>query len=120
MTGLENRLRELYAAMLAHDTVALGELLAVDSVYVHSTGVVETKAEYLNGVRDGLYQYEQVRSTAQSIRANGNLAVVTDMLDFRGGPRGVVHLPVKLFTTLVWQKHGNVWRLDLRQATRIP
>jgi len=120
MTGLENRLRALYAAMLAHDTAALGELLADDSVYVHSTGVVETKAEYLNGVRNGLYQYEQARSTAQVIRADGNLAVVTDMLDFRGGPRGIVHLPVRLFTTLAWQKQGNTWRLGLRQATRIP
>ena len=118
--SIENAVRALYAAMLAHDIAALDGLLADDAVYVHSTGLAETRTEFLNGVRDGLYEYEQVQPTAEQIHWSGDLAAVHTVLAFRGGPRGQAHPPVTLITTLVWVRRDGAWRLAVRQATRIP
>lgn len=93
--------RALYRAMLAHDLSALNGLLADDLVYVHSTGLAETKRQFLDGVRDGLYEYERVRSVSESIHESGDMASVYATLDFMGGERGRPHPPVTLITTLV-------------------
>jgi uncharacterized protein (TIGR02246 family) len=118
--GIETAMRALYAAMLAHDIAALDALLAEDCVYVHSTGVVEDKAAFLAGVRDGLYEYQHVVAVAERIATGPDIAVVFDTIDFRGGPRGGAHKPVRLITTLVWRHRADRWRLIHRHATRVP
>ena len=117
---LDAALQALYRAMLAHDIAALDGLLAAECVYVHSTGLAESKIEFLNGVRDGLYEYERVHPIAERIMRGETMAVVYTQLDFQGGPRGQAHVPVHLITTLVWVRQENGWRLSVRQATRIP
>jgi hypothetical protein len=50
-----------YAALTASDAGALDEIISDDlTTFRHSTGVVDTKAEYLAGVREG--RYRMVRS----------------------------------------------------------
>ena len=117
---MEQAVAELYRAMLAHDIAALDALLSDDTVYIHSTGLAETKTEFLNGVRDGLYEYERVRPETQRIEVAGDMAMVYAVLDFVGGPRGIPHPPTRLITTLVWRRRAGEWRMILRQATRIP
>jgi hypothetical protein len=120
MTVVETAVGELYRAMLAHDLGALDALLDSAAIYVHSTGLAETKTEFLDGVRDGLYEYERVEPASQRIQQSGDLAVVYTVLQFQGGARGQPHPPVTLITTLVWVRHGGTWRLSSRQATRVP
>jgi ketosteroid isomerase-like protein len=120
VSTIDDAVRELYRAMLAHDIPALDGLLAEDSIYVHSTGLAETKAAFLAGVRDGLYEYERVRPVSERIQRSGDMAVVYTVLDFMGGQRGQSHPPVRLITTLVWVRLGDNWRMTVRQATRIP
>lgn len=117
---IHSALAALYGAMLAQDIPALDSLLTDDAVYVHSTGLAETKAQFLDGVRDGLYEYEQVQPITEWITASGDIAVVYTALAFRGGPRGQPHPPVRLVTTLVWQCQDGHWRMAIRQVTRIP
>ena len=117
---MEDTLRRLYRAMLAHDIAGLAALLTDDTVYVHSTGLAETKTEFLNGVRDGLYEYERVQPISEHISQSGDMAAVYSVLDFQGGPKGQKHPPVKLITTLVWRRQDDAWRMSVRQATRIP
>ena len=117
---MEPTLTALYQAMLAHDILALDMLLADDVVYVHSTGLAETKSEFLNGIREGLYEYERVRPETQRIEQSGDLAMVYSILDFIGGARGKSHPPTRLITTLVWRREHGRWRMVVRQATRIP
>jgi ketosteroid isomerase-like protein len=108
----------LYRAMLAHDVPALAALLHDECLYIHSPGFGETKQAFLDGVRDGLYEYERVRPATEQVVSSGDLAVVYSALDFMGGPRGQPHQPVVLLTTLVWRRVDGAWRLWLRQATR--
>lgn len=120
MHDVKDAIAELYSAMLSHDLVALGALLADDAVYVHSPGFAETRQAFLDGVRDGLYVYERVRPVSERIEVSGDLAVAYAVLDFAGGPRGEPHPPVTLLTTLAWRRRDGRWRLWLRQATRVP
>ena len=120
MQSIEDAVAALYRAMLAHDLVALAGLTADDAVYIHSTGLAETKAEFLDGVRVGLYEYERVRPESQRFTVSGDMAMVYAVLDFVGGPRGRPHDPTRLITTLVWTRQAAGWRLILRQATRVP
>jgi ketosteroid isomerase-like protein len=117
---LEDTVRELYSAMLAHDIPALDRLLTEDTVYVHSTGLAETKTQFLDGVRNGLYEYKRVRPVSERIEQSGDMAFVYAVLDFMGGPRGQAHSPVTLITTLVWVRRDGGWRMAVRQATRVP
>jgi Domain of unknown function (DUF4440) len=111
---------ELYRAMLAHDIAALDDLLAETCIYIHSTGLAENKQAFLAGVRDGLYEYEIVRPISEQFFLSGELAAIYSVLDFQGGPRGQPHPRVRLLTSLIWTRHGDAWRLGLRQATRVP
>jgi ketosteroid isomerase-like protein len=117
---IETSLAALYRAMLAHDIAALDDLCSAQCIYVHSNGVVENKAEFLEGVRNGTYGYEIVRPAEQRIDSSGDTAVVFDILDFQGGPRGQPHPRVRLITTLIWRRESDTWRLTHRHATRIP
>lgn len=108
----------LYRAMLAHDLAALDALLHDDGIYIHSPGFTETKRAFLDGVRDGLYEYEVVLPIDERVERDGDLAVVHSTLDFQGGARGTPHIPFRLLTTLVWRRVDGVWRLWLRHATR--
>ena len=110
----------LYAAMIAKDFVVLRELLAPDLFFVHSTGVAETRDEYLAGVAAGWYEYESIVSRDPRIRIDNDTAVVDGLVDMKvgvaGKPRDLLHLLV----VLVWVRTSGRWRLYLRQATRIP
>ena len=53
---------ERYAAMLAKDVAALERLLHPDLVYMHSSGIADTKASYIAGVRDRVWDYTQSRA----------------------------------------------------------
>ena len=120
MSTVRTAIDALYRAMLTHDIPALAALLDNDVVYVHSPGFAETKQQFLDGVRDGLYVYERVRPVDERITETADMAMVYTTLDFMGGPQGQAHPPVTLLTSLVWRRSGQGWRLLLRHATRVP
>ena len=110
----------LYAAMIAQDFPALERILAPDLVYVHSTGVAETKQGYLDGVRAGLYDYASIASRDVAIRTAGGVAVMTGVVAMSVSARGEKKGLIQLLFALVWVEDGGEWRLAYRQATRIP
>lgn len=120
MSTVRTAIDALYRAMIGHDIPALDALLDDDVVYVHSPGFAETKQQFLDGVRDGLYVYERVRPVDETITETADMAMVYTPLDFVGGPKGQDHPPVTLLTSLVWRRSGQGWRLLLRHATRMP
>jgi len=123
-TSLANEIadaeRALYRAMISKDLAALDRLLAADLVYAHSPGFAESRAEYLRGVRDNVYDYKSIASHDVYIRAQGDLAVENGIVDMSvataSGPIEHIHL----FFVLVWVRQQGSWQLVLRQATRIP
>jgi hypothetical protein len=117
---IANREAELYQAMLAFDYPALDRLLSDDVQYIHSTGVVETKAEYFGGLRAGLYEYGDIRITSGETRVFGTTAMTTGVMEMLVGAKGSEKGTIRLQHVLIWQLEAGTWRLLLRQATRLP
>ena len=112
--------KSLYRAMIDRDYRRLGELLSDDLVYMHSTAIAESKTEYLAAVAKGLYEYERIESTDVSVRIHGDTAVETGRVEMSVSAAGEPKTTIHLLFTLVWVKRAGRWRLQIRQATRIP
>jgi len=110
----------LYAAMIALDYAALDDLLSSDLSYVHSTGVVESKAAYLAALRQGLYEYAAITRHDGGTQIFATCAVTRGIIDMAVGAMGSAKSIIRLQHVLVWIRQGETWRLTLRQATRIP
>jgi hypothetical protein len=117
---IANREAELYKAMLEFDYAALDRLLSDEVRYIHSTGVVETKADYFAGMRAGLYEYGDIRITSNETRVLGPAAMTTGVMEMLVGAKGSAKGTIRLQHVLIWRLESGTWRLLLRQATRLP
>lgn len=115
-----SREHALYRAMIDRDFATLRDLLSDDLTYMHSTGVAESKAQYLAGVADGLYEYERIESHDVRIHVRPETAVMTGLVVMSVSATGEPKRTLRLLFTLVWTKEAGRWRLLLRQATRVP
>ena len=112
--------RALYRAQIAGYVDELKPMLGANLVYIHSTGVAETRDQYLDGVASGLYQYGEIASRDTRVQVFDDVAIIDGVVDMtvsaHGAPKTLIHL---LFC-LVWIREDGAWRLDFRQATRMP
>jgi ketosteroid isomerase-like protein len=67
---------ERYAAMLAGDNATLERLLDADLRYTHSSGVVDTKKSYIDGVRAKRWEYQSIDRAEEAIVMRGDTALV--------------------------------------------
>ena len=112
--------RALYRAQVAADVEALKPMLGSDLVYIHSTGVAESKQEYLAGVVDRLYEYGSIESHDTRLQVFAELAIMNGIVDMTVSARGAAKQLIHLLFCLVWVRQDNAWRLVFRQATRMP
>jgi ketosteroid isomerase-like protein len=116
---IAEREKELYAALTASDADALSDILSDDVTYIHSTSIAENKEEQLAGQRHGVHKHGPITTVKSRTRMFGNVAVsrgVIDMVDTAHGQP----FTMRLRETLVWVKEDGVWRLLVRQATKLP
>lgn len=107
------------AAVTKNDLSGLGQMLANDLVYTHSTGIVESKSEYLNKLKSGDQKYAGIEHSDLKIQNYGNAAVVTAKVRMTGATKGVP-FDNQLRVIHVWVKQGGGWKLAAHQTTRLP
>jgi len=112
--------RALYRAQIAASIDEIEPLLGADLVYVHSTGVAESKEEYLAGVAYGLYEYGMIESRDTRLQVFDDVALMNGIVDMTVSAHGAAKQLIHLLFCLVWVRQGDAWRLDFRQATRLP
>jgi hypothetical protein len=110
----------LYRTQIAGRVEAIRPFLARDLVYIHSTGVAESRDEYLAGVSDRLYEYGAIASREVRIQAFGEAVVMNGIVDMTVSARGASKQMIHLLFCLVWVRENGAWRLNFRQATRVP
>jgi uncharacterized protein (TIGR02246 family) len=107
------------AATIKGDLAALGALMTDDLTYTHSSGVTETKAEFLDGLKTGKYLYKSIEAPTRRVRVHGDAAIVS-------GPAHIVIEPggkrteLDLYFTEIYVREGGKWRMALWQSTRLP
>jgi hypothetical protein len=108
-----------YRAMQEADLAALDALCADELSYAHSSGVRDTKAEYLGKVASGYYRYHRIDHPVERVEVTGDAAVVvgrmTADLDVDGVGKTIDNLALA-----VWTRASGTWRLLAYAPTRLP
>lgn len=107
-----------FEAMKQADIQALDRMLADDVIYVHASGMMETKRQHLEALSSGALRYLSIEPQDMKVRLYGDAAVVN------GRAKMVVHaggndIPLDLRYTEVYVKQEGHWRLAAWQSTRI-
>jgi len=113
---LENR---RYKAMCEADAKTLGELFADSMVYTHSTAAADSKASYLQGIRDKKWNYRKIERPIEDIQVHGDCAVVTGQVRIDIVVQGTPKIMNSRYTN-VWVKGKNGWQMVAWQSTLIP
>jgi len=106
------------AAMLKNDFSELDALLDDALVYTHSSGRVETKAEFLAALRSGQLKYVGADLDDLRVRIYGTTALVTGharMTVESGGRQRVLEIR---FLDVYFRRNGR-WRQLAWQSTRL-
>jgi Domain of unknown function (DUF4440) len=108
-----------YEALLGPDLPAL-ELLFHDGLsYAHSSGVRDTKGEYLAKIESGYYVYRRLDHPVERVEVAGDTVVVvgrmTADLDVQGTPKTIDNLALA-----VWTKDAGEWQLLAYASTPLP
>jgi len=106
-------------AVTSGDQAALGRMLADQLIYAHSTGIVDTKADYLGKMRSGDQKYEGIEHQNMTISSYGDSAVVHSTVRMTGKTKGQP-FDNKLMMLHLWVKQGGRWQLAAHQTTRLP
>lgn len=123
----DSRIQELLAAeearrkaLVADDHSTVESLFADDLVYVHTTGLIHDKHQYLRYARD-VIAYLAIERGDLQVRVYGDVAVMTgtqtNTLKKRnegGQVRG------EGFVTQVWIKGANGWQISSFHGSRLP
>lgn len=113
--------QERQRALVEEDHARLDTLFAEDLLYVHTTGLVQDKAQYLEYARNAV-RYLAVERGELQVRLFGDgLALMSgpqcNLLQKRGGGE-----PVRAegFATQLWVKEEGGWRIASFHGTRAP
>jgi ketosteroid isomerase-like protein len=106
-------------AVVKRDQAALGRLLHDQLIYAHSTGIVESKSEYLGKLSAGTQRYDGIDYEAMTVKVHGDSAVVQGTVRMRGATKGEP-FDNRLMVLHVWVKSGRSWQLAAHQTTRLP
>jgi ketosteroid isomerase-like protein len=108
-----------YTAMVGKGIETLDRLLDDKLIYMHSTGIADTKASYLEGLRTGVWDYQSVDRTDQRIQVDGDVVLVFCKMSIRLISRGVFRA-FDSRALAVWVRKPDGWRLLAVQSGTIP
>jgi ketosteroid isomerase-like protein len=101
------------------DYPALEKMLAEELVYTHSSGLIDTKKQYIDNLKTGAQKYNQVEHVDPKVQVHGSTAVLTTGLKMDTTTKGVNQKA--MFRLIhVWVKKGGTWQMVAHQTTRLP
>jgi hypothetical protein len=108
-----------YEALLGPDLPTLERLFHERLSYAHSSGVRDTKAEYLAKIENGYYDYTRSDHPVERVDVVGDTAVVSgrmtaDLL-VQGEPKSL-----DVLALAVWTKESGEWQLLAYASTPLP
>ena len=107
----------MYKAMIAKDTVALGNILSEDSVLVHMTGHRQSRKEYLSEIASGTLNYYSVNTDSLEITVNGDSARMTGRSRVNAAVYGGGLHTWRLQMDSELRKLGGEWKITCSKAS---
>jgi hypothetical protein len=107
-------------ASVAADAVKVSALMSDDAIFVHGSGAVQTKAEYINSLTTGQLKVSTYQMNDGQVVFFDGGAVVSGPTDIGlvspgGAPPRLLHLRV----STVWVAKPTGWQVILNQGTPI-
>jgi ketosteroid isomerase-like protein len=109
---------EWLTGITKNDFRKLDQVLADELVYLHSTGVMDSKASYVKSLQSGKQKYVSGKINDLKIRVYGQTAVLNGDANFEfvtDGKPGKAHLKY----THVFVKGGKGWQLVSHQSLKV-
>jgi ketosteroid isomerase-like protein len=107
------------AAVVARDYAALEQILGDQLIYAHSTGVVESKSEYVEKLRSAAQKYDGIEHFSTNVKTYGEAAVAHSKVRMKG-QSGSEPFDNQLMMMHLWVKQGGRWRLAAHQTSKLP
>lgn len=104
-----------FLAQLEGNVPALEQGIADEAVYTHTSGLVQTKEEYLHGVKGGLVHYRRLEPSNRASRVYGNIGLTHGTIAMDAGPD---RQTVARYTGVYIHRDGR-WQLLSWQTTAI-
>ena len=106
------------AAVQARDLAALERIFDDGLIYAHSTGIVETKKQYIERLRGGKQRYDQVTIEKSQVALHGDAAVTLSWVRMSGRSNERLFND-HVMMTHVWVRKGGAWKLAAHQTTKL-
>lgn len=110
--------RRRYDLMIKKDLAALGEMLADDMVYTHSSGNTETKEQFLAALASGKSVYYAVEPQETRVRFYGNTAILNGIANVDTQVNGQRTI-LRLRYTDAYVKRNGKWQFVTWQSLRL-
>jgi uncharacterized protein (TIGR02246 family) len=107
------------AATVAGDEATLGQVLADDLTYTHSTGDTDNKAAYINNLKTGARKYLKLDHESMDVRLYGNTAILTATAQVETSQKGGNPATAHLRFIHVWVMQNGKWQLVAHQSLRL-
>lgn len=107
------------AAQLKADLAGLEDTLADGATYTHSSSAVDTKKDFIEGIKTGRLKYKSYDRKEAAVALYGDTAVVTGkawIVVVRAG----ADAEIRLQFTNVWVKRAGKWRMVAWHSSRLP
>jgi ketosteroid isomerase-like protein len=108
-----------FKAMVRGDLAALRMVLADSLTYTHSSGVHDTKAQFLGSLTIGQLSYKTIIPEARSVCVYGGVGIVTGTARMEIRARGQ-DTRYRIRYLAVYVKAQDRWQLVAWQSTRLP
>ena len=105
-------------AEIHHDATAAASIMADTFISVDHHGVLETRAQYLAGIKDRSYQPEEIANSETTVYLYGDVAIVTSAYRTKGTDSGKPFVHHGRFTD-TWVKLKGEWKCVADQETLI-
>ena len=108
-----------YDALVGPDLPALRQLFHDRLSYAHSSGVRDTKSEYLAKIESGYYDYARIDHPVERVDVLGDTAVVVGRMNadllVQGSPK-----TLDVLALAVWTRDTGEWKLVAYASTPLP
>ncbi len=108
----------LITAMKESNVLAIDALIADDIIFTNHTGQVFTKQDDLEAHRSGNIEIFDINAREQMITVNGDIAVVSVLLEISGSFYGNTEVGFYRFTR-IWKQVGNGMQVIAAHSTQV-
>jgi ketosteroid isomerase-like protein len=112
--ALENQCRN---AQLADDVPAMDKLLSEDFLGITANGELNTKAQFLDRMRNRVLVISTMQVSDQKIKLVGDVAIVTSLVQVTGNSEGLPIAGSFRYTRVYQRLPGRMWKITNFEIT---